>query len=217
MHSSVLHRGPALAPHFSVEGKWWWTGTEWLATGRQHRNRWSPAAVTKLVWLGLAILVVSSVLLALGWSHTRGTMHQVSGLNASRIELTEGTYWIYQDPGGDAYYPFPPGWITVSGPGGSRKVTATSYVIQPDAVASPFMGTGLFAPVASFTATKPGTYAVTIPRMPYNDKVFVGTTYGSALIAVGPWTIGCVTGLALTTWGLLVLRSKRRTLPLTLA
>jgi hypothetical protein len=173
------------------------------------------AAVGRLLTAGIAILIVSAVFLALAWSNTLSTMHQVRGPSTSHIELTQGTYWIYQDPGGDAYYPFPPAWIAVTGPNGPAKLAATSYRIQPTEVASPFLGTGLFAPVASFTATTTGSYAITIARMPYNDKVFVGTTYPSALVAVGPWTIGTITGLGLTIWGVGLLRSRRKAVPTT--
>jgi hypothetical protein len=123
--------------------------------------------------------------------------------------LAKGTYWIYEDPGGDATFPLRASSITVRGPNGSLKVSATSYELQPGDIAAPFMGTGLFAPVASFTAAMSGSYEVTIPQLPYNAKVFVGTTESSALTAVGPWVVGALTGLVMFVGGLLAQRSRR--------
>jgi hypothetical protein len=209
MDAPVTKMVPPQTPHSSPDGKWWWTGSAWVTTDKPEHNQGPLYRVTKLVWLGLTILVLSSVLLALGWSRTLSTMHQVAGPSTSRIALTKGTYWIYEDPSGDAYFPLQPSSITVRGPNGPLKVTATSYELQPGDIAAPFMGTGLFAPVASLTANISGSYAVTIPLLPYNDKVFVGTTESSALAAVGPWVVGAVTGLVMFVGGLLAHRSRR--------
>ena len=175
-------------------------------------SRWPRAVVAALLWAGAVLVALSGLLLGLRWSHTLDSVHPLVGPAAHRIELAPDTYWIYQDPGGDTIFPFRPGAIHVAGTAGPLAVHAVSSGVQPGTAASPFLGTGLFAPVASFEVARAGGYTISIPRLPANDKLFVGPTYGAALTAVVPWVAGCLVGLVLIVLGLLARRANRRAL-----
>jgi hypothetical protein len=134
----------------------------------------------------------------------------IQGPNTSKAELAAGHYDIYQDPGGVDEYPLPTNSISIRESQRQVSVSGSSTKVSPFEVASPLLGTGLYAPVASFTVSEPGVYSFEI-KQPRDTKVFVAQTYESALHGVGiPLGLALI-GVVAAVWCLVhLLRAKTR-------
>jgi hypothetical protein len=163
--------------------------------------------------MGLAVLVITVIGLTLSWMSAVRTVHPIYATQTNRVSLTANEYLIYQDPGG-AYFATAsdaPGAFDVVGPGGKRiSVTAVPTTVHVSEVGGVFLGTGLFAPVASFTAPDDGSYTISLLKPDGQEKMFVGRTGTFALVRVGPWLLGLFAGLAITVWSEVVILTARR-------
>jgi hypothetical protein len=126
------------------------------------------------------------------------------------LAMQRGAYAIYEDPGGSAGFPLPLGDISVTGPDGPVVLIAQSTQVSPSDIGALFLGTGMFAPVASFRTANAGSYHFYVRGQLQDEKVLIGRTEWSALGEVEPWLACLAGGLALAVGGWLARRRDAR-------
>ena len=149
--------------------------------------------------LGTLLLAVAVVGLVVASYQNLHSIHTVPVGGSHALQLSSGTYQIYQDPGES---PAPPKDFTVSGPSGRVSVEAQPGTLSPFDAAGPLLGIGLFIPAVSFDVRNVGTYFVTVaPGYQTSNKVFVGESRQIATIFL-PWLMVLVIGMTLLVVGL---------------
>ena len=149
--------------------------------------------------LGTLVLAVAVIGLVVTTYQNLHSVHTVPVGGSHTLQLSPGSYQIYQDPGES---PAPPKDFTVSGPSGRVRVEAQPGTLSPFDAAGPLLGIGLFIPAVSFDVRNVGTYFVTVaPGYQTSNKVFVGESRQIATIFL-PWLMVLVIGMTLLVVGL---------------
>jgi len=160
-----------------------------------------------LLRLGILAVAVAIVGLAVASYQNLHSVHTVPVSGSHALQLSPGSYQIYQDPGES---PAPPKDFSISGPSGRVSVEAQPGTLSPFDATGPLLDIGLFIPAVSFEIHQAGTYYVTVaPGYQSSNKVFVGESRQVATIRVLPWLVGMVIGVTLLLVGL----SRRRKSP----
>jgi hypothetical protein len=158
----------------------------------------------------LVLLAFSVVGLAASWKADIGTTHAVVGPAPTDLNLSAGSHWIYEDPGGTVAWPLPSTDIRIFGPTGPVAVTQKSSQVSAADFGELFLGVGSFAPIASFTAEQSGTFTVHIDQPPGNT-MFVATTGDLAIQRVILWIVLVVLSLtAILVWAIIYSVRRRR-------
>jgi hypothetical protein len=124
-----------------------------------------------------------------------GSRHHIYPGREVGIWLNSGTYYFNQDPGMGSY-PEDPSVFSVAGKQGAVAVTGILSGFPESIFGAVFLGTGAFAPAASFTVKTAGMYRILLrPAEPDLSQVIVSDSYGTAFDRTAPWAAGAVSAV----------------------
>lgn len=153
-------------------------------------------AFTGAAFVGaLIVLAVCIAGFSVAEKDNLGSRHHIYPGREVGVWLNSGTYYFNQDPGMGSY-PEDPSVFSVAGKQGAITVTGILSGFPVSVFGRLFLGTGAFAPAASFTVKTAGMYRIMLrPAEPDLSQVIVSDSYGTALDRTVPWAAGAMSAV----------------------